>query len=1426
MSTIQEYFTGKTVLVTGATGFLGKALVEKMLRSLPGLRRLCLLIRPKERGTRTLPADQRFRSELLTSSIFDRLKRELGDAFDATVDAKVRVVAGELADERLGVSEDDYRLLTEEVEVLINSAAVVVFDERLDLSLNLNTFGAKRMLEFARDCRRLESTVHISTCYVSGMASGWVAEEVRPFSFDADEEADRLARECDAVKQRYAGRPEVIKDQLVKLGLRSARACGWNDTYTFTKALGEQLILKHRGDLPTVILRPSIIESAFAEPEPGWIDGFRMGDPLFVGYGKGYLQDFPGRPDTITDLIPCDHVVNAILAAAPRCATERGFKVYQVATGELNPVQFRTIYDAGREYFIHNPMRDKEGKLIPNPVWTWPEPAAYRRKLLWRYKVPLEAALALLRPLSFLRPIGKLRRRLALRRAGLDLLFYYIDIYSPYTTIASRFRTGNTARLWDSLDADDRRLFPFDATGIDWHDYIGNVHIPGLKRHVLNLTVEDLGEGIGVAVRTIPDLLARSADRFPETVALQMKRGDRWVKYTYDELERRVGAAADVLHRLGIHKGDRVLLYAENQPEWGIAYLAVVSLGAVVVPVDRQLGETEVLATARFVEAKAVLASESTYAAFVGQDSNPVTATPTGLESCPTKPLLLDVNAGCRPFDLARVAALDAVPAGGPHSVLVEGDDLAAILFTTGGGSPDPRGVMLTHRNLLANVMGVVQLVPPRSRDRFLSVLPLHHALEFTGGFLVPLYVGATVTYCDTMRSQVILDTMRETRATCLIGAPRVFQVLHEAIRRQVARRGRGARLWFDVRRFLSRAVLTVTGRNVGRRLFGSVHEQLGGKLRAFISGGAALAPQIFDNFTALGFELCEGYGLTEAAPVVSVNPLGGARKESVGLPLPGVEVRLLDVNERGVGQIVVRGPNVTAGYYRNPAATAQALHDGWLHTGDVGYLDREGYLVLTGRTKDVIVTPAGKNVYPEEIEHVYAGLPGVHQLCVVGVWDDEVLGETIHAVIVPKPESARGGAAFEEGLRLAIYQRGRHVPRYQRLQRLHFSADELPRTLAGGVDRVRVKQELLARLRASGVEGLALPGPGAGGPAQEPLQDEVGSATPWRQAEVDDGVLTAVARVAGVPRGQVTPASHLDSDLHLDPLHKAELLLTLEEQFHAPLPEELVSSLQTAGDVLDAVKRRVSGGGVAVAERALPAPGLWGLKARGLADEDYWLRTSWAEQAVRAVARRLMELYAHVWFGFEVEGAEHLPKGAFIVAANHCSHLDTGAVVTAFGPRGRELFIMGARDYFFNRRLKGWFFHTFLNVIPFDRSENVIEGLRLAQAVLRAGRPVLIYPEGRRSRTGELQPFKAGIGLLGVELGVPVVPCRIEGTHASLPKGRFWPRRSRVRVRFGAPIAMDDYRAQYGSGDRRELWRRVAEDVRAAVDRLRGTQS
>ena len=1422
MSTIQEFFSNKTVLITGATGFLGKALVEKCLRSLPGIRRFYLLIRAKERSNRVVSAEDRLWSEILNSSIFDRLKQERGADFDTLVAQRVVVINGDLTDERLGVSENDYCRLTEEVDVIINSAAVVVFDERLDLSLNLNTFGAQRMMDFARACPRLLAVLHISTCYVSGTRKGWISEEVVTPSFDVEAEARNLEKQCEAIKQRCGSDRARAKTELVRLGLERARQLGWNDTYTFTKWMGEQLTVKYRGDLPTVIVRPAIIESTFLEPERGWIDGFRMADPLIVGYGKGRLKDFPGRPDAIVDLIPCDYVVNVILAAAPRCAAEKGLGVYQVATGELNPLHYRTFYDVGREYFRRNPMCERNGTPIAVPEWTWPEAASYRRKLVWGNAWPLKVGQMLLRPLSFIRRIDKFRRRLAAHGAALEMLLYYVDIYSPYSAMESRFQTALTQALWTSLGPDDQQVFNFDVRGIDWRDYIGNVHIPGLKHNVLNLAVEEIEGGSGVPLRTIPDLLARSADRCPEAVALQMKRNGSWVRLTYDELQRRVNETAAALHAQHVRKGDRVLLYAENQPEWGVAYLAVVSLGAVVVPVDRQLREKDVLGIARFVEAGVVLTSEEGGRSF----------------STPDAPLLLNINAACQPIDketrrqgdketgsvsLSPCLLVSLSPSQ-HHSSLVGPDDLASIIFTTAVTNADPRAVMLTHRNFVSNVMGVVQMLPPRAGDNFISVLPLHHVLEFTGGFLVPLFVGARVTYCDTMRSRVILDTMRETQATTLLGVPRVFQILHDAIRRQTSHRSRWARLRFDALKVLSKTIRVLTGRNLGRSLFAGVHQQLGGKLRAFVCGGAALAPRIYDHFTAMGFELCEGYGLTETAPVATVNPLGETRKGSVGMPLPGVEVCILNPDERGVGEVALRGPNVTLGYYHNQAATERVLHDGWLHTGDVGYLRSDRYLYLTGRIKDIIVTAAGKNVYPEEVENLYSGLPHVAQLCVVGVWDEEVLGETIHAVVVPDLNGGHDESLFEEHVRRAVRDRSRSLPTYQRLQRIHIVTEELPRSEIGTVDRLQVKNRLLERLRQSRSAGMAP----TGGSDREPLPILNGTASgPSTPEALEEGMRSIVSRLSGVSTSRVARESHLVEDLRLDSLSKVELLLALETYLQVPLPESLTPALHTFGDVVKVVQQRLDGTTVAMERPPVPAPPQWGkvLAPRRGGEEDTYLRSGVGKNLVRFVTRQSMRLYGWAWFGFEVHGAEHLPAGGFIVAANHCSHLDTGAVVNAFGSRGRELFIMGARDYFFNNPFKSWFFRTFLNVIPFDRTEKVIEGLRLARAVLVSGRPVLIYPEGKRSVNGEVHSFKPGIGLLGVEVGVPIVPCLIEGTHAALPKGKIWPRRSRIRVTFGPPVTMEKYRTEHADMERVDLYRHIAEDVRQVVLQLQKDQ-
>jgi long-chain acyl-CoA synthetase len=411
---------------------------------------------------------------------------------------------------------------------------------------------------------------------------------------------------------------------------------------------------------------------------------------------------------------------------------------------------------------------------------------------------------------------------------------------------------------------------------------------------------------------------------------------------------------------MGIGRGDRVILCGDNCPEWVIAYFSASCAGATVVPLDRQWRPEDIAHIAQFVDAKAALVGD-----------NLADALREALQAIGLSIPILTFHELTYPIEPMSLAPRPSPPVP---------DDIASIIFVT-GPTVEPRGAMLTHRNFLSNLRAIVKVLPPMQSDHCLNLLPLHHAFAFTGELLVAMWAGATITYPENLRSRTVLETMREVGITVLIGVPRVFQILHESIHAEVRKRGKWAWLLFQLLKKFSLAFLKLTGRNIGRSLFASVHRQFGGKLRALISGGAALPPHIFDDFTAMGFLLCEGYGLTEASPVVTVNPMHRPKRGSVGKPLPGVEVVIADPDEHGVGEILVRGPNVFVGYFRNPEATERMLKNGWLHTGDLGRFDRDGYLYITGRVKDVIVTAAGKNVYPEELERKLAGIAGVKEL-------------------------------------------------------------------------------------------------------------------------------------------------------------------------------------------------------------------------------------------------------------------------------------------------------------------------------------------------------------------------------------------------------------------------------------------------------------
>lgn len=1446
MNSVAEYLKGKTLFITGATGFLGQCLVEKILWAVPDVKRVYVLIRPRTnlRGA-VVTARMRLERELYHASCFDRLRSKLGGDFAAFLKEKLVPVSGDLSRDDLNIDEQTRLRLQGETDIVINSAAVVSFDAPLDEAYHLNVLGAERVARFAQSCDGCV-LVHVSTAYVCGAVVGSVPETipeapvrtgeafpVRAFS-DVDLDIEHIEKILDSVRERaYAPelerefaaallrrfrrskggrnvrrrekienlRKQWIRNQLSQEGMSWARERGWNDTYTYTKSIGERIVLRTRNGAPTIIIRPAVIESGFSEPSPGWLEGLRMADPLIAAIGKGRLRALPLSPKVIIDLVPVDMVVNALLASLPANSNATGVRIYQVATGSCNPITLGYLYDLIYRYFKRNPMFDKSGRPIDIRYLRFPKPASFR--LQHRLKaLPLNLAAGALDKLSLLdsfRSVQRYKRRLSALTAAHEKLHYYGEIYEPYLNLNCRFGIENTMGLLDNMSPEEREVFNFDVTRLNWRHYIQNIHIPGVKKFILKmegagtleLDVQPAGEGGSVS--TINDLLAYSVSRYSAKTALQMQRNGEWIRYSYSDLQRRAGAVGRQLRIEGLAKGDRVVLFAENQPDWGVAYLGAASQGLVVVPLDSQSWHREVWSVARFTGARAILASARTI-----ERLPPESMARNEAGEVPIR--LLNINDLAQAFGLPQyprsTGAVDPAspPAGGP--VTVDAQDPASIIFTTTTAA-DPKGAVHTHSSFLSNLHGMNRYLAAEEADQILSVLPLYHALEFTCGFLSPLFGGATVTYLHSLKPRVILKTMRETGTTCMLGVPSLYALIRDDINRRTLRASKSSLKSNLVARSrqLSKSIDKTFGKNLGRQLFARVHQEFGGRIRAFVSGGSSLGDELYDDFKALGLTIYEGYGLTETAPVLTVNPLNRSRRGSAGKPLPGTELRIFQADDRGEGEIIVRTPSLMKGYYKNPEATRAVMREGWFHTGDLGWVDEDGYLYITGRKKNVIVTGAGKNVYPVDLEAIYRNVPAVDDICVVGT--PKGLTEDVHAVIVPKKETLRDVAAAEwpRAMKRATRALARQLPGYQRLQHIHLSETPLPRHGDGSLARDVILQNVrrsVARARARG------------GPGARP-----------RGSDVAMELTRELSRISGIPSAEITPDSHLFTDVGLDSLAAMELLIQLEHRFGISLSEERVASLVSFGDLVAAVKE----------SRAATEAGTTGTAAVRSALP--WSQRPSIDRALLGLSFSALRLLYASYFRLRLRFPEHLPRDeAYVIAANHSSHLDSGAIIAALagalGPKqAKKLHLLGARDYFFNNPVRAWFFSTFLNVVPIEREETSLAGLRIIQTILQEGEPILIFPEGTRSRTGELRSFKPGLGLIARELRVSIVPTHIDGAYRALPAGRNLPRPGRLEVTFGKPIRTERYFSDGAEESRVHLYRKIADDVREHVVRL-----
>jgi len=1289
----------------------------------------------------------------------------------------------------------------------------------------------ERLIEETR--RRADDHAHVSLFREQG--AGRLAEEGR----DRDDE-----KHLRVAIQRE--RKTWTAERLTELGMERAQHWGWTNTYTYTKSIGDQLCARAAtgadGQAPVrvAIVRPAIVESAVSYPFSGWNEGFNTTAPLIFMVLRGHLQ-IPAHRRTVLDLIPVDMVAAGLVAAAAATLAGENELVYHLGSSDTSPLRMpRAVELTGlyrRHYYRQKAETSQGGDALLHKLRGRMEAVPVSKARYRHTSLPLVRGLAAgaskligealdevwgMPRLTALAERARQRlddtAQLASRgEAVFDLFLPFIHDSAPI------FRCDHMRALFGRLLPQDRLALLWAPETIEWRDYFLKLHLPGLEKWIFPSLDEEF-QARPRPVYTYRDLVemfeaAAKAYRSRTAMRLLPALGDsgepagHGQRYTYRGLLSRADDVAEALRRLELPLGGKVMLLSENRPEWAITYFGILKAGGVVVPVDREAALDEVLNIARFA---------GLFAAVVSDKVQERLAVRQALSDELPQIKVLGLTDLLAWTELLSHAARPPLP-----RLVLSGraDEMASLIFTS-GTTGRPKGVMLSHRNFTSLLSKLGAVFDLDKHDGLLSVLPLHHTFEFTAGLLMPLMRGAQITYLPELTSDALGEALRSSHVTGMVGVPALYQLLYRRMARQLTDRLPASagpwvlrildRLFFGLRllRERSRRLLGFDP-NLPRLLFYPLHRRLGGKLRLLISGGAALPPETMQQFRGLGFNLYEGYGMTESAPVLTVTRPGQPLAlGSVGEPLSGIDLRIFEPDASGVGEVVAAGPNVMLGYYGDLELTAKTIQGGFLHTGDLGRLDEKGRLYIVGRKKEVILGLNGENIYPDELEERYRESPDIKELSIVGLPEDK--GEAVACLVVPAygapaaaadaPSQGQSREAVRARIREHFRQVSAKLSAGKRVKLLHFTDVELPKTATQKIKRRQVVLELqrLERVRrqAARAEGAV---PGAPGAAEA------------------DWLAGLLAEVSGKPAGEVSDAATL-SELGLDSLSLAELGAGLEAA-GISLPDNVdLGGIATVAELRQKVQqwgaRRPQAARLGTAEKSTLKKARSTVRVESTDDRIVlpdWLVTL-GNRGLNAGQRAVYERL----FNSRVTGRAYLPQNSrFVVAANHASHLDMGLVKHALGDWGERLVALAAKDYFFDDPLRRVYFENFTSLVPMERHGSLRESLRLAARVISDGYILLIFPEGTRSQSGVMQPFKASIGYLALHHRIDVLPMYLEGTFKAMPKGQLLPQRRDITAHIGPILSYQTLWQAASQVPRGEQNRAATAVIEAAVRKL-----